>query len=110
MEHCRAYLPRTCWADPCPSWFKQGRVDGPIVMWPGSRISFIETVKEPQWEDYDIQYQSKNRFSFLGNGFHISEFIPNGDITPYLNCELENTPPQERMKQIVEETRGPHHR
>ncbi|KAH8586249.1 hypothetical protein B0O99DRAFT_703109 [Bisporella sp. PMI_857] len=105
MEHCRAYLPRTCWADPCPSWFKQGRVDGPVVMWPGSRISFIETVREPQWEDYDIQYQSQNRFSFLGNGFHLSEFDPNGDITAYLNCEIETAPPRERLRHMMEETR-----
>lgn len=35
VEHADMFLKRTCWADPCPSWFKQGAKDGPIVMWPG---------------------------------------------------------------------------
>lgn len=107
MEHCQAYLPRTCWADPCSSWFKQGRADGPIVMWPGSRIAFIEIMKEPHWEDYDIEYYSKNRFGFLGNGFHVSEFVPEGDITQYMNCDMNNAPPLAILKQMAQGLRGP---
>ncbi|KAJ5103487.1 hypothetical protein N7532_004016 [Penicillium argentinense] len=71
MEHALVYLPRTCWADPCTSWFKQGRSDGPTVMWPGSRLAFSEAVKSPRWEGFDIQYHSGNRFGFLGSGLYV---------------------------------------
>ncbi|KAJ6445154.1 hypothetical protein O9K51_03558 [Purpureocillium lavendulum] len=92
MDHCRAYLPRTCWADPCTSWFKQGRSDGPIVMWPGSRLAFFEVVGSPNWEDYDILYHSVNRFSFLGNGFAAYEFGEDCNTTRYLDCDFTVAP------------------
>jgi hypothetical protein len=101
MEHCEAYLPRTCWADPCPSWFKQGRPDGPIVMWPGSRLAFLDTLQTPQWEDYEIEYYSRNRFGFLGNGFHISEFVEGGDITQYLNGAFVQALPKKDVEEVV---------
>lgn len=74
MEHCKAYLQRTCWADPCRSWFKQGDPNGPLVMWPGSRLAFFEAIKAPNFEDYNVAYWSSNRFSFLGSGFAWFEF------------------------------------
>ena len=85
LEHANTYLPRTCWADPCASWFKQGRKDGPIVMWPGSRMSFFEVLQEPKWQDYEIEYWSGNRWGWLGNGFNTIEFDRDSDITWYLD-------------------------
>lgn len=101
MEHCRAYLPRTCWADPCTSWFKQGRSDGPIVMWPGSRLAFLEAIKEPQWEDFDIEYHPGNRFGYLGSGFHVCEFTKNGNTTHYLDCPFTNAPSKAEMRRLL---------
>ncbi|EGC46868.1 flavin-binding monooxygenase [Histoplasma capsulatum var. duboisii H88] len=83
-EHASVYLRRTCWADPCSSWFKQGRKDGNIVMWPGSRLAFFDILKEPKYEDYEIEYWSKNRWAFLGNGFTTEEF-DGSDMSKYLN-------------------------
>lgn len=85
-EHTRTFLPRTCWADPCSSWFKQGTIDGPIVMWPGSRLSFFEILHHPNYEDYDIEYWGGNRWSFLGTGFVDFEFTGTKDMTWYLDA------------------------
>ncbi|UNI17027.1 hypothetical protein JDV02_003406 [Purpureocillium takamizusanense] len=105
MEHCRAYLPRTCWADPCASWFKQGRIDGPIVMWPGTRLAFFQAVESPNWEDFDIEYHSGNRFGFLGNGFAACEFSNDGDTTQYLDCESVLAPPQTMIETLLAASR-----
>ncbi|KAE8353937.1 dimethylaniline monooxygenase [Aspergillus coremiiformis] len=101
MEHCRTYFPRTCWADPCTSWFKQGKADGPIVMWPGSRISFFHVADTPQWEDYDIEYYSGNRFGFLGSGFASCEFSSGEQLTSYLNVDMVNALPYQEVKRLI---------
>lgn len=86
-EHAFTYLRRTAWADPCSSWFKQGRKDGNVIMWPGSRLAFFNAMKEPHYEDYEIEYWSGNRWGFLGNGFATEEF-DGSDSSYYLNCRL----------------------
>ncbi|RAL00166.1 flavin-containing monooxygenase [Aspergillus ibericus CBS 121593] len=97
VEHAQTFLPRTCWSDPCSSWFKQGRTDGPVVIWPGSRLSFFEALKTPTLSDYDIEYWSGNRFGYLGSGFLDAEFT-GGDITWYLDRYSDN---EEWMKHGV---------
>lgn len=87
MEHASLYLKRTAWSDPCSSWFKQGKKDGNIVMWPASRLAFFDLLKEPKFEDYEIEYWSGNRWGYMGNGFTKEEF-DGSDISQYLNCEL----------------------
>ncbi|BCS27009.1 flavin-containing monooxygenase [Aspergillus puulaauensis] len=83
VQHRRQFLPRTAWSSPCRSWFKQGTVDGEIMMWPGSRIHFFESMKAPRWEDYSLTYTTANRFGYLGNGFAAREF-DGSDLTWYL--------------------------
>jgi len=85
VEHVRTFMPRTCWSDPCSSWFKQGTKDGEVVMWPGSRLSFFEILQHPNFEDYDIEYHSGNRWGFMGNGFVDFEFTGTRDLTWYLD-------------------------
>lgn len=86
VEHCRTYLQRTCWADPCTSWFKQGTKDGSPVMWPGSRLSYFEVFRRPDFEDYEIAYWSGNHWGYMGNGFVDYEFTGTKDITWYLDA------------------------
>ncbi|RTE75112.1 hypothetical protein BHE90_010446 [Fusarium euwallaceae] len=105
MEHCRAYLRRTCWVDPCTSWFKQGKPDGPLVMWPGSRLAFFEAVKSPNLEDYDIEYWSSNRFGYLGAGFAWYEFREDGDTTPYLDGDFVPALPRKQVQELIEKSR-----
>ncbi|KAH8697526.1 flavin-binding monooxygenase [Talaromyces proteolyticus] len=85
LEHTKTYLPRTVWADPCTSWFKQGTKDGDLIMWPGSRLSFFEALREPYLQDYDIEYFSRNRFGYLGSGFVDFEFKSPLENTWYLD-------------------------
>ncbi|GKZ91462.1 hypothetical protein AnigIFM59636_003719 [Aspergillus niger] len=85
FEHHRKFMPRTAWTSPCRSWFKQGTVDGEVMMWPGSRIHFFETMKQPRWEDYHLRYTTTNRFGYLGNGFAAREF-DGSDMSWYLGA------------------------
>jgi hypothetical protein len=49
-RHRELFLKRTAWSSPCRSWFKGGKVDGPILMWPGSRLHFFDAMGNPRWE------------------------------------------------------------
>jgi len=93
MDHAQTYLKRTTWSGPCTSWFKQGRRDGEVVMWPGSRIAFFMLMEEVNWEDYDIRYWSKNRWAWLGSGFSTNEF-DGSDTAYYLNPSWQDAMPE----------------
>ncbi|KAL1969601.1 hypothetical protein VTN77DRAFT_8154 [Rasamsonia byssochlamydoides] len=88
VEHADLFLKRTAWSSDCSSWFKQGRKNGPLTMWPGSRLLFLEVHKEPRYEDYNIEYISGNPFEFLGNGFTVREY-DGSDLSYYLGT-MEN--------------------
>ena len=83
-EHVKTFHKRTAWTDPCASWFKQGRVDANPIVWPGTRLHYLDVLASPRFEDYDIEYVSGNRWGWLGNGFSDVEFN-GGDVTYYLN-------------------------
>lgn len=83
-QHCRVFLPRTVWAGPCRSWYKNGTADGPITaLHPGSRIHWFHMMEIFRPEDYEYVSLSKNRFGFLGNGFSVRE--TSKDPTWYLD-------------------------
>jgi hypothetical protein len=70
----------------CRSWFKNGKIHGPVTaIYPGSRLHFFEVLKNVRWEDYDIDYRSGNRFQFMGNGFTHCECDPEGDPVWYFD-------------------------
>ncbi|OQV04839.1 hypothetical protein CLAIMM_09663 [Cladophialophora immunda] len=87
-EHAKTYHHRTAWTDPCRSWFKQGRVAANPIVWPGSRLHYLDVLSAPKFEDYDIEYESGNRWGWLGSGFSAIEFN-GGDVTYYLGEETE---------------------
>ncbi|KAL3442780.1 FAD/NAD(P)-binding domain-containing protein [Aspergillus insuetus] len=61
--HTHELLKRTAWSSACSSWFKNGKKHGPVTaIWPGSRLHWFEALKEPRFEDFEIQYAG-NRFS-----------------------------------------------
>jgi hypothetical protein len=83
-EHADLFLQRTAWTGPCSSWFKQGRVDGPLNMFPGSRIVYMELLAKARFEDYEIEYMNPlNPLEFLGNGFSTRE-SDGRDLSYYL--------------------------
>ena len=86
VEHADLFLKRTAWSGTCRSWFKQGRLDGKLTIFPGSRLVYIDLLKEPRFEDYVITYQHGNPFAFLGNGFSTKEF-DGSDLSYYLGTQ-----------------------
>ena len=86
MEHADLYLKRTAWTSGCSSWFKQGKIDGPLAIFPGTRLVYFDLLAEPRYQDYDIEYQSGNPFGFLGNGFSTKEY-DGSDLSYYLGTE-----------------------
>jgi hypothetical protein len=85
-EHADLFLQRTAWSGQCRSWFKQGRLDGKLTIFPGSRLVYFGLLENPRYEDYSIQYRAGNPFAFLGNGFSIKEF-DGSDLAYYLGTE-----------------------
>lgn len=88
-QHADTFLKRTAWTQPCCSWFKQGKMDGQAAVYPGSRNHFLDLLRTPRYEDYDIEYWEENRFAFLGNGFSLRE-EDGRDVTAYLGSLNEN--------------------
>lgn len=66
--HFDEFHKNTVWQEDCRSWFKDGKIKNRIYLWPGSTIHFLKTIKDPRFEDYDMEYRFGNRFAFLGNG------------------------------------------
>lgn len=96
------FLKRTVWAGGCRMWWKEGSVspDGKITaMYAGSVLHFkgmilalgihystnviIEILENLRGEDFEIEYKSKNRFRFMGNGFTARE-ESDGDLAYFL--------------------------
>lgn len=49
-------------------------------------LQFMEILKNPRYEDYDYTYlNSRNPFTFLGNGFVLADITPGADTAPYLD-------------------------
>ncbi|KAI8948942.1 hypothetical protein F4801DRAFT_580981 [Xylaria longipes] len=91
-EHITSFMPRTSWAASCSSWFKGGKVDGPVTaLHPGSRIHFFHMLERFRGEDWEYVYDhpSGNRFNYLGNGFSTKELDPNFDSTWYLEASAD---------------------
>lgn len=97
-EHHDLYVKRTAWSDPCSSWFKQGKLNGPMTMYPGSRVHFFDLLGTPRYEDFEIRYKSINQWAYLGNGFHMREF--DGRDTTYWMGSLDG---QDRQPQYNED-------
>ncbi|KAK2745565.1 hypothetical protein FQN57_003690 [Myotisia sp. PD_48] len=85
------FMEKSVWADPCRSWYKT-RPDGPITaLWPGSTLHYIEALKEPRFDDWNITY-SGNRFAWLGNGYSQTEVDSTADWAYYIREEDDDAP------------------
>jgi hypothetical protein len=84
--HTHQLLKRTAWSSACSSWFKNGKKHGPVTaIWPGSRLHYFEVMKEPRFEDFDIEYFGNNRFAYWGNGFTETELSDDGNAVWYFD-------------------------
>ncbi|RDL40506.1 Uncharacterized protein BP5553_00485 [Venustampulla echinocandica] len=83
--HINAFMPRTSWAGSCRSWFKNGKMDGPVTaLHPGSRVHWFHMLERFRGEDFEYVYDSTNRFAYLGNGFSMRE-MAGANSTWYLD-------------------------
>lgn len=72
--HIPAFMKRTVWSAKCRSWYKNGKVDGPVIgLHPGSRIHWFHMLDQPRYEDFEYTYLTANRFQYLGNGLSTRE-------------------------------------
>jgi hypothetical protein len=73
------------WSGACSSWYKRGRVDGRVTaLFGGSAHLFNRMLGEIRAEDYDITYNTKNPFRFMGNGFTEFEMDEKSDLSSYV--------------------------
>ncbi|KIW92820.1 uncharacterized protein Z519_06669 [Cladophialophora bantiana CBS 173.52] len=85
-NHTHELMKRLTWSAPCSSWFKNGKIHGPVTaIWPGSRLHYFECMKNPRYEDYNITYQGRNRYEYMGNGYTQVETDPNGNAVWYFD-------------------------
>ncbi|KAH7259815.1 hypothetical protein NW759_002732 [Fusarium solani] len=68
------FLKRTVWTSGCRSWYKNNKVDGKVTaMYAGSIIHYKEILESFRTEDFNFEYNSRNRFRFMGNGLTVLE-------------------------------------
>lgn len=68
--HITEYMKRTAWTTGCRSWFKNGKIDGPVLaLHPGSRTHWFHMLSDIRFEDWKYTYFTTNKFQYLGNGF-----------------------------------------
>ncbi|KAF4463141.1 cyclohexanone monooxygenase [Fusarium albosuccineum] len=85
-QHTHTLMKRLVWSSACRSWFKNGKVHGPVTaIWPGGRLHYFEAPKTPRFEDFIITYRSKNRFQYSGNGYTQEEIKPDGNAVWYFD-------------------------
>ncbi|CAG9977251.1 unnamed protein product [Clonostachys byssicola] len=69
QEHKDTLMKELVWTSHCRSWYKNGKAEGKVWgPWCGSVLQFIELLSQPRWEDYVIEYETSNRFQYLGKG------------------------------------------
>ena len=64
-------------------WYKSQGSKKRILLWPGSTLHYLETLRELRADDWDIRYKG-NRFAWLGNGFSQTEMDPVSDLAYYI--------------------------
>ncbi|KAM3417956.1 hypothetical protein BST61_g6168 [Cercospora zeina] len=82
-EHADLFNDRTVWNAPCRSWFKGNKIEGRIMLHPGTRNQYMLLMHKCRLQDYDIEYRSPNMWNWLGNGYSTRD-ISGQDLTWYL--------------------------
>ncbi len=82
-------LRKTVWMEECHSWYKSAKTGKATALWCGSVLHHREVIETIRMEDFHIDWRSKNRFKFLGNGFTKRESAGNADLAYYLKNPKE---------------------
>ena len=85
--HCQEWVRHTVWTENCRSWYKNNETGRVNAVWPGSSLHYIEVIKEPRYEDFDIEYlgpAKRNPWAYLGLGT-VRALVEKTDTSPYFN-------------------------
>lgn len=88
-RHCQEWVRHTVWTDDCRSWYKDNNTGRVNAVWPGSSLHYIETIRTPRYEDFEIEYLGSgkdNQWAFLGMGT-VQALVNKEDASPYLSVE-----------------------
>ncbi|CAI7581799.1 unnamed protein product [Penicillium crustosum] len=92
--YCQEFLKRTVWSDECRSWYKNGKSSGHVTgVYPGSVLHFKDCLENIGGEHFHIDYRSRNRFQFLGNGESVRDQHGAGDLAWYMDDMKVSKPP-----------------
>ncbi|KAJ5428866.1 hypothetical protein N7445_010320 [Penicillium cf. griseofulvum] len=84
--YCQEFLKRMVWSDNCKSWYKNGQRSGHVTgLYPGTLLHFKDCLESIGGEHFNIEYRSKNRFRFLGNGESVRDQGGAGDLAWYMD-------------------------
>ncbi|RFU33288.1 hypothetical protein B7463_g3052, partial [Scytalidium lignicola] len=84
-EHVQEYMKGTVWTDDCRSWYKDPQTNRVNAIWPGASLHYIESIRQPRYEDFTIKYSNKNPWTYLGRGYSLATTVPDGDKSPYIS-------------------------
>ncbi|KAE8379686.1 hypothetical protein BDV26DRAFT_159450 [Aspergillus bertholletiae] len=87
IEQKDLFMKKTIWESDCRSWFKNANTGKISGLWPGSGLSYIEALAVQRFEDFHVTYTTRNRFTYLGNGFSQTHLQPKSDLTYYVRNE-----------------------
>lgn len=78
-----------CHTNSVQSWYKDNETGRVNAVWPGSSLHYIEAIRQPRYEDFEITYLGpgqRNRWAYLGMGT-TRAYVEKGDMSPYLDVE-----------------------
>lgn len=101
ISHTNSVMATTIWTDECRSWYKNNSASGRVsALWPGSTLHYIEALKEPRFDDWNIAY-SGNRFAWTGNGYSQTELDDTCDWSYYIREKDDSPYASRRMQRKV---------
>ncbi|KPM46387.1 putative sterigmatocystin biosynthesis monooxygenase stcW [Neonectria ditissima] len=84
MEYKEDFFQTTVWSESCRSWYKLKHTNKVSALWVGSTIHYLRAIENPRYEDWDIKYMHRNRWSYLGNGLGPDDVDPAADLAYYV--------------------------
>lgn len=105
--HCQEWVRHTVWTENCRSWYKNNETGRVNAVWPGSSLHYIEAIKDPRFEDFDIVYcgpAKQNPWAFLGMGT-VRALVEKTDVSPYFSLDAIDEKWATAMRLNLEETK-----
>ncbi|RAL13173.1 flavin-containing monooxygenase [Aspergillus homomorphus CBS 101889] len=83
--HVATVMQKTVWTDRCRNSHNNHAIGGRTpTTWPGSTLHYLEAIREPRYDDWDLRYTG-NRFAWLGTtGISQAEWDATADLAYYI--------------------------